>query len=83
MTGRIALVGADHNHLYEIIDRMVKAGAEAVAHTSEGQFIEHYSGWQADSVERTYDDILADDSIDLIVTAAIPNRRQPLRTCGS
>ena len=75
MTGRIALVGADHNHLYEIIDRMVKAGAEAVAHTSEGQFIEHYSGWQADSVERTYDDILADDSIDLIVTAAIPNRR--------
>jgi predicted dehydrogenase len=72
---RLALVGADHNHLYEIIDRMVKAGAEAVAHTAEGQFVEHYSGWQADSVERTYDDILADDSIDLVVTAAVPNRR--------
>ena len=75
MTGRIALVGADHNHLYEIIDRLVKAGAEAVAHTAEGQFVEHYSGWQAGSVETSYDDILADDSIDLIVTAAIPNRR--------
>ena len=75
MTVRLALVGADHNHLYEIIDRLVKAGAEAVAHTSEGQFVEHYSGWQADSVERSFDDILADDSIDLIVTAAIPNRR--------
>ncbi len=74
-TGRLALVGADHNHLYEIIDRLVKAGASAVAHTAEGQFVEHYSGWQADSVERTFDDILADDSIDLIVTAAIPNRR--------
>jgi len=75
MTGRLALAGADHNHLYEIIDRLVKAGAEAVAHTAEGQFFEHYSGWQAESVERSYDDILADDSIDLIVTAAIPNRR--------
>jgi predicted dehydrogenase len=75
MVGRIALVGADHNHLYEIIDRLVKAGASAVAHTAEGQFVEHYSGWQADSVETTFDDILADDSIDLIVTAAIPNRR--------
>ena len=75
MTGRIALVGADHNHLYEIIDRLVKAGASAVAHTAEGQFVEHYSGWQTDSVETSYDDILADDSIDLIVTAAVPNRR--------
>ena len=75
MSARIALVGADHNHLYEIIDRLVKAGAEAVAHTAEGSFVEHYAGWQADSQERTYDDILADDTIDIIVTAAIPNRR--------
>lgn len=75
MSARIALVGADHNHLYEIIDRLVKAGASAVAHTAEGQFVEHYSGWQADSVERSFDDILADDSIDLVVTAAVPNRR--------
>jgi len=75
VTGRIALVGADHNHLYEIIDRLVKAGASAVAHTAEGQFVEHYSGWQASSAEASIDDILADDTIDLIVTAAIPNRR--------
>ena len=75
MTGRLALVGADHNHLYEIIDRLVKAGAVAAAHTAEGQFVEHYSGWQADSQEMTFDEILADDSIDLVVTAAIPNRR--------
>ena len=75
MVGRLALVGADHNHLYEIIDRLVKAGAEAVAHTSKGSFVEHYSGWQASSTEMSFDDILSDDSIDLIVTAAIPNRR--------
>ena len=75
MSGRIALVGADHNHLYEIIDRLVKAGATTVAHTAEGQFVEHYSRWQADSQEMTYDEILADDSIDLVITAAVPNRR--------
>ncbi len=75
MSGRLALVGADHNHLYEIIDRLVKAGATAAAHTAEGPFVEHYSGWQADSIEMTFDDILADDSIDLVVTAATPNRR--------
>jgi hypothetical protein len=46
VTGRIALVGADHNHLYEIIDRLVKAGAEAVAHTADGAFVEHYAGWR-------------------------------------
>ena len=72
---KLALAGADHNHLYEIIDRLVKAGAEAIAHTAEGQFVEHYSGWQAGSVEMSFDDILDDDSIDLVVTAAIPNRR--------
>ncbi len=75
---RIALVGADHNHLYEIIDRLVKAGASAVAHTTEGQFVEHYSGWQAESRAMTFDEILADDSIDLVVTAAIPNRRSAI-----
>jgi predicted dehydrogenase len=75
MTARLALVGADHNHLYEIIDRLAKAGASAVAHTAEGAFVEHYAGWQAGSVERTYDDILADDTIDLVITAAVPNRR--------
>jgi predicted dehydrogenase len=78
MTGRIALVGADHNHLYEIIDRLVAAGAQAVAHTAEGGFVEHYAGWQADSQEMSFDEILADGSIDLVVTAAVPNRRSSI-----
>ena len=78
MTGRVALVGADHNHLYEIIDQLVKSGANAVAHTVEGQFVEHYAGWQAESQEMSFDDILADDSIDLVVTAAVPNRRSSI-----
>jgi predicted dehydrogenase len=75
MTARVAVVGADHMHLFEIVDRLVKAGAETVAHTAEGALVETYAGWRTDSVEAGYDEILADDSIDLVITAAIPNRR--------
>jgi predicted dehydrogenase len=69
------VVGADHMHLFEIVDRLVKAGAETVAHTADGALVETYAGWQTESVERSYDEILADDTIDLVVTAAVPNRR--------
>jgi predicted dehydrogenase len=67
--------GLDHNHVFEIVDRLVKAGAGAVAHTSEGGFLEHYEGWQTESRPMTFDEMLADESIDIVVTAAIPNRR--------
>ncbi len=67
--------GLDHNHVFEIVDRLVKAGAEAAVHVPDGGFLEAYEGWQTDSQRVTFDEMLADDSIDLIVTAAIPNRR--------
>ena len=67
--------GLDHNHVFEIVDRLVKAGAEAAAHVPDGGFLEAYEGWQTESRPVTFDEMLADDSIDLIVTAAIPNRR--------
>ncbi len=72
---RLAVVGADHVHLFEIVDRLVKAGAETVAHTADGSLVGAYADWRTDSVERSFDDILADDTIDLVVTAAIPNQR--------
>jgi predicted dehydrogenase len=34
-----------------------------------------YAGWRAESVERPADEILADDSIQLIVLAGVPSRR--------
>lgn len=67
--------GLDHNHVFEIVDRLVKAGAEAACHVQSGGFLEQYEGWQIESQPVTFDDMLADDSIDVIVTAAIPNRR--------
>ena len=72
---RLGVNGLDHNHVFEIVDRLVKAGAEAAAHVADGGFLEAYEGWQTESRPVTFDEMLADDSIDLIVTAAIPNRR--------
>ena len=71
----LALVGADHNHLFEIIDRMAKAGIVPAQHTRDGSFVELYEDWQKESQASTFDEILADDSIDVIVTAAIPRDR--------
>ena len=72
---RLGVNGLDHNHVFEIVDRLVKAGAEAAAHVADGGFLEAYEGWQTESRPVSFEEMLADDSIDLVVTAAIPNRR--------
>ena len=75
MSMRVGVNGLDHNHVFEIVDRIVKAGAVAACHVPDGGLLEHYEGWQTDSQAITFDEMLADDTIDLVVTAAIPNRR--------
>ena len=72
MSMRMGVNGLDHNHVFEIVDRLVKAGSVAAPHTQEGGFLEAYEGWQKESRPVTFDDMLADDSIDIVVTAAIP-----------
>ena len=67
--------GLDHGHVFEIVDRIAKAGAEVVCHVADGGLLEHYENWQTESQAVTYDELLADDTIDLVVTAAVPNRR--------
>ncbi len=72
---RVAVAGADHLHLFSIVDALVRAGAQAVAHTREGTLVEAYCGWQSDSQEASLAELLADDSIDVIVTVAVPAAR--------
>jgi len=70
-----AVVGADHLHLFQMVDRLVAAGATAAAHAPQGGLIELYADWQSGSAERTVDGILADESIDLVVVAGVPSER--------
>lgn len=72
---RFAVIGADHLHLFQMVDRLVAAGATAVAHAPGGGLIGMYTGWQKASVERSAEDILADESIPLVVLAGIPSER--------
>jgi predicted dehydrogenase len=74
-TVRFAVIGADHLHLFQMVDRLVAAGATAAAHTVKGGLIGVYTDWRTESVERAAEDILADPSISLIVLAGVPSER--------
>lgn len=70
-----AVIGADHLHVFEMVDGLVNAGAVAAAHAPQGGFIDQYAGWRAESIERSVDEILTDASIDLVVLAGVPSER--------
>ncbi|MEQ1700834.1 MAG: Gfo/Idh/MocA family oxidoreductase [Ilumatobacteraceae bacterium] len=69
---RFGVIGADHLHLFQIVDRLVAAGAVAAAHAPDGGLIGMYTNWQKESVEHSAEEILADESIALVVLAGIP-----------
>ncbi len=77
---RFAAIGLNHFHIYGQVDLMLRAGAELVAfHAPEDgpakPFAEHYP--QATRVDDSRR-ILEDESIALVVSAAIPCERAPL-----
>ncbi|HET8930598.1 MAG TPA: hypothetical protein VFN21_08080 [Acidimicrobiales bacterium] len=72
---RFAVVGADHLHLFSIVDGLIGAGAVAAAHVPAGTFIGAYAGWQSASEPIELADLLADPSIDLVVTVGVPADR--------
>ena len=75
MSVNFAVIGADHLHLFQMVDRLVAAGATAVAHAPSGGLATKYANWRTESQERSADDILADESIKLIVIAGVPSER--------
>ncbi len=75
MPVRFAVIGADHLHLFQMVDRLVVAGATAVAHAPTGGLVGRYAGWRTESEQRSAADILADESIKLVVLAGVPAQR--------
>lgn len=73
-----AVVGADHLHLFTLVDGLVRAGARPVAHTCDGDLVAAYEGWQSASQARSLESILADDDVDLVVTVGVPADRAPV-----
>lgn len=75
---RFGVIGADHLHLFQLVDRLVAAGATAAAHAPDGGLVDMYAGWRQESAERDVDDILGDDAIALVVLAGVPRERGPM-----
>ena len=80
MAIRFAAIGFEHGHIYGQVDVLRQAGAELVSFYDVdpgrvARFQSTYPGAaQAESIEQ----ILEDDSLHLIVSAAVPNERAPL-----
>ena len=72
---RFGVIGADHLHLFQMVDRLVTAGAVATAHAPSGGLVDRYARWRTGSEPRSADDIVGDESIELIVIAGIPAER--------
>jgi predicted dehydrogenase len=79
---RFAAVGLDHAHIFGQIAGLLRAGAEFVAMATDDP-----SAQIATQVRERYpdiplvehpDDLISRDGIDLIVTAAVPDRRGPI-----
>ncbi|HXP76964.1 MAG TPA: Gfo/Idh/MocA family oxidoreductase [Stellaceae bacterium] len=78
---RFAAIGLNHFHIYGQIDLMLRAGAEFVAYHGEEEkffdrpFAKHYpQARRVDDISR----ILEDESISLVLSAAVNSERAPL-----
>lgn len=79
-TIRFSAIGLNHSHIYGQTNLLLRVGAEFISfYAQESELVakfapEYPQARQARSVE----EILEDESIQLIVSAAIPNQRAPL-----
>jgi predicted dehydrogenase len=80
MSIRIAAIGLSHSHIYNQVDAVLKAGAELVwFYDDEPERIDEFAKRYPQAKQaRTVDEILSDESIDLIASASIPNERADL-----
>ena len=73
---QVGVIGIEHLHLFEMIDGLLGIGAETVCHAADdGPLTELYEAWRTESQRRSHDEVITDQTLDLIVTAAVPSER--------
>jgi len=77
---RFAVIGINHPHIYGQVNLLLRAGAEFVSfYAQESDLIAQFaSEYPQVRPARSVEEILEDEAIQLIVTAAIPNERASL-----
>lgn len=80
MSIRFSVIGLTHNHVYSLTDLLLGAGAELVAvHSDEPANLAQYrERFPQAAVAGSPDDILNDDSIQLVIGIPLPAERAPL-----
>ena len=80
MTIRFAAIGFEHGHIYGQVKLMLEAGARLAAfHDVDPERVARIQAAfpQAEQAQ-TIEQILEDESIQLVISAAVPNERAPL-----
>jgi predicted dehydrogenase len=79
-TVRFAAVGLNHGHIYGQVNALLHAGAELVSfYAQEPELATSFSEtYPQATLARSAEEILEDETIHLIASAAIPNERAPL-----
>jgi predicted dehydrogenase len=77
---RFAAVGLNHGHIYGQVNALLRAGAELVSfYAREPELIAEFSKtYPQAQLARSAEEILEDETIQLIASAGIPNERAPL-----
>ncbi len=79
---RFSAIGLNHGHIYGQVDLLLRAGAELVSFYAEApELIEPFaSRYPQARLARSQEEILEDPSIQLVVSAGIPDERAQLGT---
>ncbi len=77
---RFAVIGLNHGHIYGQVEALINGGGELVAvYAKEPDLLQDFSKrYPKAKVAKTEDEILEDNSIQLVASAAIPVDRAPL-----
>jgi predicted dehydrogenase len=77
---RFAVIGLNHGHIYSQVEAAVAGGGELVSfHAGEPDLVEAFTKRHPQAkLARDQREILQDPSIQLVVSASIPNERAPL-----
>jgi predicted dehydrogenase len=78
-TIRFAAVGLNHNHIYGQVGLLLRAGAELASfYAPEEELREQFAARFDVPAVRSVEEVLEDETIQLVVSAAIPDERAPL-----
>ncbi|MEP7292220.1 MAG: Gfo/Idh/MocA family oxidoreductase [Chloroflexota bacterium] len=80
MSIRVAAIGFDHPHIYNILKALTDAGAQVVSFwDSDAERCAHFAGLYPKAQQaRSVEEILEDATIQLVASAAIPSERPAL-----